>query len=270
LKNYKSFKLVEWHSICRSAVFKKQITKLRFITTAIRFAIKTKNMDSRNYIGIKSLSEERNKPLIFAIIFFIIYICASILGSKLQTILNVDLKMGWVQQITSAITILLVAYFFKAPRQLLAFVKPKDKNWLTYTIIIGVIFSIWNLINSILSNDPTVNPGLEYYLFELTMPSFSEEIALRGAVFGFLLYYVKQSGLSSFKIWIVVIIQVLPFAIAHLLGVGSFGEGLRIFLFTFSAGLGLSWLRIKTGSIFPAMIAHSIINVLDNILGYLL
>lgn len=227
-------------------------------------------MDIRNYIGITSLTGERNKPLIFAIIFFIIYICAAILGSEIQKILNLNLKMGWVQQIVSAIIILLFAYFFKAPRQLLALVKPKDKNWLKYTIFIGVIFSIWNLITSMLSDDPTTNSGLEYYLFELTMPSFSEEICLRGAVLGFILYYVKQSDLSNFKIWIIVIIQVLPFAIAHLLNVESFGEGLRIFLFTFSAGLGLSWLRIKTGSIFPAMIAHSIINVLDNILGYLL
>ena len=115
-----------------------------------------------------------------------------------------------------------------------------------------------------------LNAGLEYYLLQLTMPSIAEEIALRGAVLGFLLYYVKQSAFSNFKIWIVVILQVLPFAIAHLLGVESFSEGLRIFLFTFSAGLGLSWLRIKTGSIFPAMIAHSIINVLDNLFGYLL
>lgn len=227
-------------------------------------------MDIRNYIGITSLTGERNKPLIFAIIFFIIYICAAILGSEIQKILNLDLKMGWVQQTVSAIIILLFAYFFKAPRQLLALVKPKDKNWLKYTIFIGVIFSIWNLITSMLSDDPTANSGLEYYLFELTMPSFSEEICLRGAVLGFILYYVKQSDLSNFKIWIIVIIQVLPFAIAHLLHVESFGEGIRIFLFTFSAGLGLSWLRIKTGSIFPAMIAHSIINVLDNILGYLL
>ncbi len=227
-------------------------------------------MDIRNYIGIKSLTEERKKPLIYAIIFFIVYICAAIIGSEIQTILKLDFKMGWVQQILSAITILLFAYFFKAPRQLLALEKPKDKNWLKYTIFIGVTFSIWNLFTSILSNDPTVNSGLEYYLFELTMPSFSEEICLRGAVLGFLLYYVKQSGLSNFKIWIIVSIQVLPFATAHLLGVESFGEGLRVFLFTFSAGLGLSWLRIKTGSIFPAMIAHSIINVLDNILKYLL
>jgi membrane protease YdiL (CAAX protease family) len=231
---------------------------------------RVQNMDIRDYIGITSLTGERNKPLIFAIIFFIIYICAAILGSEIQKILNLDLKMGWVQQIVSAIIILLFAYFFKAPRQLLALVKPKDKNWLKYTIFIGVIFSIWNLITSMLSDDPTVNSGLEYYLFELTMPSFSEEICLRGAVLGFILYYVKQSDLSNFKIWIIVIIQVLPFAIAHLLNVESFGEGLRIFLFTFSAGLGLSWLRIKTGSIFPAMIAHIIINVLDNILGYLL
>jgi membrane protease YdiL (CAAX protease family) len=60
------------------------------------------------------------------------------------------------------------------------------------------------------------------------------------------------------------------FGIAHLLGVESLVEGLKAFLITFSAGLGLSWLRIKTGSIFPGIIAHSIMNVLDNMLGFLL
>jgi len=60
------------------------------------------------------------------------------------------------------------------------------------------------------------------------------------------------------------------FGIAHLLGAKSFVEGLKAFLMTFTAGIGLSWLRIKTGSIFPGIIAHSIMNVFDNILGYLL
>lgn len=227
-------------------------------------------MDIRNYIGIRSLTEERKKPLIWALIFFIVYISAAIFGSEIQKALQLDFKMGWVQQIVSAIAILFIAYFFKAPQQLLALKKPKEKNWLKYTIFIGVLFSVWNLVTSMISNDPTANSGLEYYLFELTMPSFSEEIGLRGAVLGFLLYYVKQSGSPNFKIWTIVILQAFPFAIAHLLHVESFNEGLSIFLFTFSAGLGLSWLRIKTGSIFPAMIAHSMINVLDNLLGYLL
>jgi len=226
-------------------------------------------MDIRNYMGIKSLTEERKKPLIWALVFFIVFICALILGSEIQKILKLDLKMGWGQDILSTITILVFAFFLKAPRQLLALEKPKHKNWLKYTIIIGVIFSIWNLFTTILSTDPTFREGLEYYLFELTMPSIAEEIGLRGAVLGFLLYYAKQSDFSNAKIWIVVIIQAIPFGIAHLLGVESFGEGLRIFLLTFSAGLGLSWLRIKTGSIFPGIIAHSIMNVLDNIIAYL-
>ncbi len=175
--------------------------------------------------------------------------------------------MGWGQDIVSTIIILLLAFFFKAPSQLLAFEKPKHKNWLKYTIIIGVTIAIWMFISQILSNDPTFREGLEYYLFELTMPSIAEEIGLRGAVLGFLLYYAKQSGFSNAKIWIIVVIQAIPFGIAHLLGVESFGEGLSVFLLTFSAGLGLSWLRIKTGSIIPGIIAHSIMNVFDNILG---
>lgn len=227
-------------------------------------------MDIRNYIGITSLTEERKKPLLFAVIFFIAFFCALILGSEIQKLLNLDLEMGWGQDIVSTAAILVLARLFKAPKQLLALEKPKDKNWLKYTIIIGIAIGLWNFTNQILSNEPNFNRALEYYLFELTMPSIAEEIGLRGAVLGFLLYYAKQSGFSNFKTWLIIVILALLFAIAHLLHVESFVEGLKAFLITFFAGLGLSWLRVRTGSIFPGIIAHSIMNVFDNILGYLL
>ncbi|MCB2201143.1 CPBP family intramembrane metalloprotease [bacterium] len=227
-------------------------------------------MDLRNYIGITSLSEERKNPLIYAIMFIIVFFCALILGSELQKMLNLDLKMGWGQDIVSATAILLLAFFFKAPKELLALVKPKHKNWLKYTIIIGVAIALWNFTNQVLSNDPNFNRGLEYYLFELTMPSIAEEIGLRGAVLGFLLYYAKQSGFSNAKIWLIITILAMLFGIAHLFSAENFVEGLKAFFMTFSAGLGLSWLRIKTASILPGIIAHSIMNVLDNILGCLL
>jgi len=226
-------------------------------------------MDIRNYIGIGSLTEERKNPLIWAIIFFIVFFCALILGSELQKILEFDLEMGWGQDIVSTTAILPLAFFFKSPKQLLALEKPKHKNWLKYTIFIGVAIALWNFTNQVLSNDPNFSRGLEYYLFELTMPSIAEEIGLRGAVLGFLLYYAKQSGFSNANIWLIIVILAMLFGVAHLYSAESFVEGLIAFLMTFSAGIGLSWLRIMTGSIFPGIIAHSIMNVFDNILGYL-
>ncbi len=236
----------------------------------MRLTTQNQNMDIRNYIGISSLSEERKNPLIWAIIFLIVFFCGLILGSEIQKILNPGLKMGWGQDIVSIIAIILLAFIFKAPKQLLALEKPKHKNWLKYTIIIGVVIAFWNFTNQILSSDPNFNRGLEYYLFELTMPSIAEEIGLRGAVLGFLLYYAKQSKSSNAKIWVIIAILSMLFGVAHLLYAESFVEGFKIFLMTFSAGLGLSWLRIKTGSIFPGIIAHSIMNVFDNILGCLI
>lgn len=227
-------------------------------------------MEIKNYIGIKSLTEERNKPLIWAIVFFIVFFCALILGSEIQKSLNLDLEMGWGQDIVSIFVVILLAFFFKAPKQLLGLVKPKHKKWWIYTIIIGVVIALWNFTNQILSNDPNFSRGLEYYIFELTMPSIAEEIGLRGAVLGFLLYYSKQSGFSNIKTWIIIVVLAMLFGMAHLLHVESLMEGLKAFLMTFFAGLGLSWLRIKTGSIFPGIIAHSIMNVLDNIIGSLL
>jgi len=227
-------------------------------------------MDISNEIGIKVLTVERKKPLIFAILFFIVFFAGLILGSEIQKMLNLDLKMGWGQDIISTIAVVLLAFFFKAPQQLLALEMPKHRSWVKYTLIIGVAIALWNFTNQIYSEDVNFNPGLEYFLFELTMPSIAEEMGLRGAVLGFLLYYAKQSDFSNAKIWMIMVILSVLFGMAHLLGVESFVEGLKAFLMTFTAGLGLSWLRIKTGSIFPGIIAHSIMNVFDNVLGLLL
>ena len=215
-----------------------------------------KNMGISHYIGITSLTAERKKPFIFAVIFFIVFFCALILGSEIQKLLKLDLEMGWGQDIVATAAVLLLAAFFKSPRQLLALEKPKCKDWLKYTIMIGAAIALWNLTNQVLSNDPNFIRGLEYYLFELTMPSIAEEIALRGAVLGFLLHYAKQSGLSNTKVWLIIVILAMLFGSAHLLHVESLVEGLKAFLMTSAAGLGLSWLRIKTGSIFPGIIAH--------------
>lgn len=232
--------------------------------------IKKPNVDIRNYLGITSLTEERKNPLIWAIVFFIVFFCALILGSEIQKLLNLNLEMGWGQDIVCTTAIVLLALFFKAPKQLLALEKPKHKKWLKYTIIIGIAIALWNFTNQILPGDPNFYRSLEYYLFELTMPSIAEEIGLRGAVLGFLLYYAKQSDLSNTKIWLNIVILAMLFGLAHLFGAEIIVAGIKAFLMTFSAGLGLSWLRIKTGSIFPGIIAHSIMNVLDNILGSLL
>ena len=72
---------------------------------------------------------------------------------------------------------------------------------------------------------------------------FAEEFLFRGFILGALLkrYTVNQS----------IVISSIIFAIAH--------EPIAMFL-AFGGGLLYAWLRVKTGSIFPSMIAHAIWN----------
>ena len=72
---------------------------------------------------------------------------------------------------------------------------------------------------------------------------FAEEFLFRGFILGNLLkrYTVNQS----------IVISSVIFAIAH--------EPIAMFL-AFGGGLLYAWLRVKTGSIFPSMIAHAIWN----------
>ena len=53
-----------------------------------------KNMGISHYIGITSLTEERKRPFIFAVIFFIVFFCALILGSEIQKMLKSLMKMN--------------------------------------------------------------------------------------------------------------------------------------------------------------------------------
>jgi len=72
---------------------------------------------------------------------------------------------------------------------------------------------------------------------------FAEEFLFRGFILGMLLkrYSTNQS----------IIISSIIFAIAH--------EPIAMFL-AFGGGLLYGWIRVKTGSIFPSMIAHAIWN----------
>lgn len=223
----------------------------------------------KSWQGVKSLTILRKRPVLWAIISFIVYFSSVVAGSILQKALGLKLQMGWGQHITSIIVVLIFASFFKRPKELLGLSIPKHNKWLLISLLTALVVIIVSIIAKMIGNAPAELGSSEYYIYEATLPGLGEELGLRGLVFGFLLYYAKQHNFSSKGIWILIILQALPFGFLHLLQISGM-EAILVFLYTTIAAIALAWLRAKTGSIIPSIIAHNVINVFGSLFYYFL
>ncbi|WP_377130699.1 CPBP family intramembrane glutamic endopeptidase [Rufibacter roseus] len=219
--------------------------------------------------GVESLTTSRRKPLLWAVISFVVYFASVVAGSIIQKALGLNFQMGWGQQIISIIVVLIFASFFKKPKELLGLSVPRNNSWLLLSILTAFFVITVSVIARMIGNEPAELNSLEYYLYEATMPGLGEELGLRGLVFGFMLYFAKQHNISSKGIWLLIIIQALPFGILHIFQ-SSGTEAILIFTYTSIAAIALAWLRARTGSLLPCIIAHNIVNAFGSLIYYLI
>jgi len=109
--------------------------------------------------------------------------------------------------------------------------------------------------------------GWEYLLYQMTMPGIAEELSYRGVI---------QSGLNAVfprsRKWRVGgthlgwgwLIASILFWAPHAIRVGSAGQVVFYWptlTMQLVVGGALGWMRERTGSIFPGIIAHNLVNV---------
>ncbi|RDV13355.1 CPBP family intramembrane metalloprotease [Pontibacter diazotrophicus] len=223
----------------------------------------------QSWQGVKSLTISRKRPVLLALISFLVYFASVVAGSIIQKALGLKLQMGWGQQIASILIVLIFASFFKRPKELLGLSIPKHNQWLLISVLTALFIITVSVIAKMIGDAPAELESVEYYIYEATMPGLGEELGLRGLVFGFLLYYAKQHDFSSKGIWTLIIVQALPFGFLHLFQTSGM-EAVLIFIYTTVAAIALAWLRAKTGSVIPSIIAHNIINVFGSLIYYFL
>lgn len=221
----------------------------------------------QSWQGVTSLTISRKKPVLWAIISFVIYFSSVVAGSIIQKASGLNLQMGWGQHVVSAIVVLIFATFFKKPQELLGLSLPKLNKWLLISLLTALSVIAVSVIARTIGKEPAEFGSVEYYIYQATMPGIGEELGLRGLVFGFLLYYAKQHHFSSKGIWTLIILQALPFGFLHLFQTTGM-EAVLIFTYTTIAAIALGWLRAKTGSIIPCILAHNIINVFGSLSYY--
>lgn len=210
----------------------------------------------------------RKRYLIWGLLGFAIYLGCVIGGSILQEVLGLPLEMGWGQQILSALAVLLVAAFLKERTAILAWQRPVTP-WIRWSVLAGVAIALTGLVIGFAIGEQPRRHGVEYFVYEATLPGLAEELGFRGLLFGCLLAAFGARPKSRLTVWVCAIAQALPFAALHGLEASGF-RLLGLFVYTAFAGIVLALVRLKTGSLFPAIVGHNIANVTGGVINMIL
>jgi membrane protease YdiL (CAAX protease family) len=133
-------------------------------------------------------------------------------------------------------------------------------------LIFGLILGGWNALEGYLLNDLPSEHLAEAIAMQLFVPAFSEELIFRGLFFAILARYLSAG-------WSITLVSIL-FINDHLV---SFDRTTGILIWIGSLDLigniliattALAYLRLKTNSIWPGVICHSLINSLPFITAY--
>ena len=105
--------------------------------------------------------------------------------------------------------------------------------------------------------------GANTWFFEGIVVPFAEEGFFRGILLSMLLWGFGQIYSTTTAKWLTITFSTLIFSTAHLNNLGHYPTGFILFQVGFSTILGLAfgYTRIKTGSIYPAIILHALFNL---------
>jgi membrane protease YdiL (CAAX protease family) len=105
--------------------------------------------------------------------------------------------------------------------------------------------------------------GVNTWFFEGIVVPFAEEGFFRGVLLSMLLWGFGKLYAANTADILTLIISTLIFSTAHLNNLGHYPTGFILFQVGFSTivGLAFGYSRIKTGSIYPAIILHALFNL---------
>ena len=105
--------------------------------------------------------------------------------------------------------------------------------------------------------------GANTWFFEGVVVPLAEEGLMRGILFSILLWGFRKYYIESTAGWLAVIFSTLIFATAHLNNLGDYPTGFVLFQVGFSTiiGLAFAYTRLKTESIYPAILLHALFNL---------
>jgi membrane protease YdiL (CAAX protease family) len=199
----------------------------------------------------------RRRAVVGAVVLVVLFVPSLAVGTGIQDAIWPQWQWGWLQQVTLGLFSVGVAILVLRPGGLrrigltTAPVPGSLPAMLAATVVVTALVLI-----------PFPNPGTDFepygfegYAYQATMPGLAEEIALRGVLLALLgVVFVPRWSVLGARVGWAVVVQAALFAVLHL-SVGPVG------LLTFFPGLVLGWMRVRSGSLWPVIIAHNIANL---------
>lgn len=207
-------------------------------------------------------------------IFLVVYLLNGVLMVVAKEYLNIGVfarsELGWWQIKLASIVWGVAFVFLYKPISLKEFgLTIKLRPGSLKLVVISSIIVAASLLTYHYLSDPFGTKSTEYIIFQSTMPGLAEELTYRGIFLALLnRAFGKSWNLFGAKIgWGFIIVTVL-FGAVHGISVDP-NMDLHInyipIAITGFFGVIFAWMKERTGSIYPSIIAHNLFNVVSNI-----
>lgn len=179
------------------------------------------------------------------------------------------LDYNWQGKLVSlAAAVAFVALWPGLSRRRVGLTVPGWSGWWPVLVVTAVAALFWATLGA---SQPPMPLTVETLLSRAFVTSAEEELIWRGILWALLLQALPQTRRFGGQGWVLLTTSLL-FGLVHGF---FFSPGLSLtvdvphFVFAAVAGLALGWIRIRSGSILPAMAAHSGINLSAAVLPHL-
>jgi uncharacterized protein len=224
-------------------------------------------VSSVRWIGFDQLPQSREFALVAATVATIVMFVALVFGELLEIALNFRVDTGWLSHLFGIMAALGIASALGMPKQILGLVKPQGL-WMLASLGVGLVIALLGVIAGLFV-EQAVNPpvlDIEYFIYVATMPGLSEELGFRGLILGLLLTWGSMKGWKRGGGWPMLLVAALPFGLLHLFAY-SLDSFIPVIIFTTFAGVLLGWVRMVTGSLWPAILSHNIANLVIGLIN---
>ncbi len=181
--------------------------------------------------------------------------------------------MNWTGKILSyALALVFFLFYKKIPAQEFGFTLQQKENSGRFVGFVTLFLFILMLLFCFFFAS-SEGSSLENLLYQLTMPSVVEEIAVRGVMLGLLNQIFQRNwSLAGISFGMGVVITSILFGLWHRLNIG---DGFAIsfnwvpIIYTGLIGFILGLVMERTGSLLYPILLHIIVNMMPNLWGYI-
>lgn len=178
------------------------------------------------------------------------------------------LKWNWIGKIGETVWPLAIALLFRLPKKFTGFRLPERPDGFLTAILLGLglsCFHLYYFLQGQFVSDRS-HTDMESILFQFTMPGLGEEIFYRGLLLGVLDRWLSRPwDFFGVKVGLGCLISSGIFVVAHVVELSpDFKIALCpdpfFYFFVTAVASCMCYLRYKSGSILPCILAHNIVN----------